>query len=434
MKNYDPRAARLLTPGSHMLIEGCPGLRIVASESRKSWVYRYRTTDGKLKQVKIGDLKTMSVAAAVADWEKLRTARDGGADPAAERKAARIADSVASPTVAGSPTVRDVLQDYLHGHINVARKEKGAAEVRRMFRMMVPEKFAEKDAASVTRRDAADLIKSHAGIPVQASSLKREIAAAWVYAMDLGRLPDNASNHWRDILRGKLKSTGKRIAGEKVGTAKRVLSPNELGELVVWLPNFSRLVEDALTLYLWSGTRGAEIMAMMGSEVIDEPTGLVWTIPKAKTKNARHENAMDLRVPLIGRAEKIVRRRLAAHGKGYLFPSEVGPGHSQQKMVSESVFFRQPYCKIRDNWARTRLTVTRWSPHDLRRSVRTLLAQLGASHEVGEAIIGHMLPGVAGVYNLYQFDKERREWLGKLDAELERLASEHLKGLAATPA
>lgn len=375
----------------------------------------------------------MSVAAAVAAWEKLRAARDGGADPAAERRTARVAASDDAAKLKGSPTVADVLRDYVHGHINVNRAAKGAAEVRRMFAKMIPGKFSAKDAASLTRRDAFDLISSHSDIPVQAAKLKAEIGAAWSMALDAGRLPDTTPNHWRDILRGKLKSQGKKIAGEKIGTAKRVLSGSELGELVTWLPNFSRLVEDSLTLYLWTGCRGAEIMAMTGAEVADTPIGLVWTIPKSKTKNARHANAMDLRVPLIGRAEKIVRRRMAAHGKGFLFPSEKGSGHTQQKMVSESVFFRQPYCKIRDNWTRTRLTVTHWGPHDLRRSARTLLAQLGCPHEIGEAIIGHMLPGVSGIYQLYKFDAERVEWLGKLDAELERLVEVHLKGLAVNP-
>jgi integrase len=433
MKGFDPRTAKQLPAGQHILIDGAPGLRLSSSATRKTWTYRYRTPEGRLGQTKVGTWPEMSVAAAVAAWEKLRVARDAGADPAAERRTARTAALGDATSNMGKPTVADVLRDYVSGHVNISRKEKGAAEVRRMFDKMIPDKLAAMDAASLTRRDAFDLISSHSAIPVQAAKLKAEIGAAWSMALDSGRLPDTTPNHWRDILRGKLKSTGKKIAGENIGTAKRVLNGGELGELVTWLPNFSRLVEEALTLYLWTGTRGAEIMAMMGSEAAETPAGLVWTIPKQKTKNARHANAMDLRVPLIGRAEKIVRRRMAAHGKGFLFPSEKGPGHTQQKMVSESVFFRQPYCKIRENWARTRLTVTHWGPHDLRRSARTLLAQLGCPHEIGEAIIGHMLPGVSGIYQLYKFDAERVEWLGKLSDELERLAEAHLKGLTVKP-
>jgi integrase len=434
----DPRTVKLMQPGEHLNVDDCPGLRLVIAASRRTWTYRYRSqVDDKVRQVKIGAWPEMSVAAAIVAWEGLRTARDAGRDPAKEKRAQRATTSIA-PSVDpmlphASPTVRDVAMAYWRGHVATARKPKGANEIKRMFDTMLGP-VAEKDAATLARRDAFSLIEGYAAIPVQAQNLKRELGAAWDYALDAGRLPDDTANWWRQILRGKLKSGGKKIAGEKVGTAKRVLSGPELGELVTWLPNFSRLVEDALSLYLWTGTRGAEIMAMTGAEVADDAAGLVWTIPKAKTKNARHANAMDLRVPLVGRAEKIVRRRVAAHGNGFLFPSDKGTGHTQQKVVSESVFFRQPYCKIRDNWERTRLTVTHWGPHDLRRSTRTLLASIGCPHDVGEAIIGHMLPGVAGVYNLYQFDPERREWLGKLSNELERLAEAHVKGLAAKPA
>lgn len=38
---------------------------------------------------------------------------------------------------------------------------------------------------------------------------------------------------------------------------------------------------------------------------------------------------------------------------------------------------------------------------------------------MGEAILGHVLPGVAGDYNLYRYDKERCHWLAALNARLE---------------
>jgi len=41
-------------------------------------------------------------------------------------------------------------------------------------------------------------------------------------------------------------------------------------------------------------------------------------VPKEATTNARFEEAVDLRVPLVGRALKIVQRRLKAVGKSGL--------------------------------------------------------------------------------------------------------------------
>lgn len=76
------------------------------------------------------------------------------------------------------------------------------------------------------------------------------------------------------------------------------------------------------------------------------------------------------------------------------------------------------------------MLVTHWSPHDLRRTGRTLLASLGCPNEIGESILGHVQPGVVGIYNLFDYDKERRQWLTALDAKLESIAQ---AGLPARP-
>ncbi len=142
-----------------------------------------------------------------------------------------------------------------------------------------------------------------------AARLRMELGSAWHYALDAGRLPENTPNWWREVLRGRLKSKGRKVEGKYTGTQKRVLSLDELGTLIRWLPNFSLTVADALTLYIWTGTRGGEIVAIESTEITEEADGLWWTIPKEKTRGLHNERATDLRVPLIGRAEVVVRRR-----------------------------------------------------------------------------------------------------------------------------
>lgn len=87
--------------------------------------------------------------------------------------------------------------------------------------------------------------------------------------------------------------------------------------------------------------------------------------------------------------------------------------------MQSKVNYRQPYCKSRPDHVRKRLTVTHWSPHDLRRTGRTLLAAMGCPDVVGESILGHVRPGVKGVYDQYAYDKERRHWLTLLAERLE---------------
>ena len=423
---FDAKAAKLLEPGQHFTISDCPGLRLEATASTRSWVYRFKSpVDQRMRQVKIGAWPKVSISAAIVEWEKLRDVRAAGRDPAEERRAERQEEREAAEraraAAAGRQTVRRLCDQYLEGHVERNRKEKGAAEVRRLFdKMLGP--LGDIDAAKVTRAQAFSLLESHLDTPVVAAKLRAELGAAWDYAHDAGRLDDNVPNWWRLIMRGKLRSKGHMREGESIGTDKRVLNQVEIGQLIQWMPNFSRLVGDVVTLYLWTCARGGEIVSMEASEISVESDGMWWTLPRAKTKNSWREGSTDLRVPLVGRAEAIIKRRLDVVGSGYLFPSGGKSGYTQQKNISASVWMHQPYAKTRPEYVRPRLPVTHWSVHDLRRTGRTQLAALGCRDEIAEAVLGHMPAGIAGVYNLHRYDAERRDWLTKLSEHYERLA------------
>ena len=427
--NFDARTAKALKPGEHIIISDYPGLRLSASAKVRTWIYRYKSTvDGRMRQAAIGHWPAMSFPAAIVAWEQLKSHRDKGGDPALESKQKRQdrQAAVEQRRVAAEKTaytVRLLCDDYLEGHIKRHRAPKGAKEIERMFNTMLGA-TGDLPAVDVTRAVAFDLIQSFSGkAPVQAANLRSELGAAWDYALDAGRLPDSAANWWRLILRGKIRSRGKTIDGKNIGTAKRVLTDEEVGTLIKWLPNFSQRLEDVLTMYLWTGARGVEICAMMGSEVKDEGGQLWWTMPKAKTKNARHENATDQRVPLFGRALTIVTRQKQLYGDGYLFRPKASDKPIGQKTITEQVYCYQPYSKIRPERYPHRLPVTHWAPHDLRRTARTTLAKLGCPDTVGEMILGHMLTGVAGMYNLHKYDTEKREWLKRLSDHWESLVA-----------
>ncbi len=429
--HFDARAAKLLKPGEHLTIDSHPGLRLKCMGNHRNWIYRYKSPlDGRMRQIKIGVWPAMSPAAAMVEWARLRVARDAGHDLAVEKRAAR-AVSQGKPTDsllhAGEYKVRQLCDDYLLEHIEQRRKRKGADEVGRMFITMLGG-IADTPAADVTRTQAFELIhRFSASAPVQAGKLRAELGAAWDHALDAGRLPDSTPNWWRMILRGKIKSKGKKIQGENVGTSKRVLTPQETGALIRWLPNFTALIEDVLTVYLWVAARGSEIVLMEGREIRQEDGVWWWEQPKAKTKNARHERATDLRLPLFGRALAVVQRRRELHGDGWLFPAKLADGRVepvQQKTIQATVYYHQPYCNTRPTLVRPRVPVTHWAPHDLRRTARTRLAALGCPAEVGETIIGHMLPGVQGIYDQHKYDAEKLEWLKRLSDHMEALASQ----------
>ena len=183
--------------------------------------------------------------------------------------------------------------------------------------------LAALSAASLTRAHAFDLPHAMRDRPVVARRLRQGMEAAWDHALDAGQLPPETPNWWGLVLRGKLPSRGK--AGARV--VKRVLSDNEVGELLRWLPNFSRDVDDMLTLYLWTCCRGAEIVAMERTEITHEVDSVWWTVPRAILKMRRNPLTVDLRVPVVGRACALVMRRMDAHAARWVFPSRAGGPH-----------------------------------------------------------------------------------------------------------
>lgn len=418
---FNAREAKALLPGGHIVVQGCPGLRLEASVSRKTWTYRYRSpVDGKLRQVKIGTWPEMPPVAAASRWSELRAARDAGQDLAVEKKVQRLSAGV---TTSAGYTVGQLVRDYANGYLDKHREPKGAKAVR-MRLIAATEDLAKLPAARVTRRIAFDLVESLSDKPVLAKSVKTELAAAWRYALESGRLPEDTPEWWSQVMRRRLPSKGAVREGQHKGLAKRVLNDAEIKALMLTdMPLFSQQVADFLTLQLWTCTRGAEIVQLRPEYIKEENGVLWWTMPKSLTKAGRYDSAVDLRVPLFGRAAAVVRRLLQAGGE-WLFPSTSRTGEvgaQSQAYMGTKVHYLQPYSKAREDHVRKRLTVTHWSPHDLRRTGRTLLASIGCPHEVGEAILGHVLPGVAGDYNLYRYDKERCHWLAALDARLEHI-------------
>jgi integrase len=432
---FDARAAKLLQAGTHLILPEHPGLRLSATASRRSWVYRYKSpVDGGMRQIKLGEWPSMSYPQAAVEWEKKKGEREGGIDHSLQKRTARReAEAVASGDGPGVYKVRRLVEDYLSGHIDLHRKPKGRAEMRRLLTLHTGP-IAERPADLLLRSEAFDLLQGLMDRPVLLGQVRQGLGAAWDYALDAGKLPEQTPNWWRQIMRNKLpRSKGKKIAGKHVGTTKRVLSEKELGTLINWLPNFSKNVADALTMYIWTGTRGSEIMSIEAGEITEEPSGWWWTVPKEKTKNAWRQNAMDLRVPLIGRAKTVVLRRREGTA-GLLFPADVGDDRAmEQKVVQGAVYYHQPYCKTKEKKVgapRPRLPVTHWSPHDLRRTVRTMLASMGCPNDVAESVLGHMQVGIVGVYNRHQYDDERLDWLTRLDVKLEQIAQQYPLGAA----
>lgn len=422
---FNVRAAKALKAGDHLTVGGAPGLRLEASTRGWAWTYRYKSPiDGGMRQVKLGMWPAISAAQAGVEWEKLKAQRDAGRDPAMEKRQARQAARAATSVSAAERAtylVGNLIDDYAEWAAP-KRTPKTSAEMRRTLRTGCDDALRAMLPSEVTRAVAYDTISRIASTPVQAGNLRRELGAAWEWGHDSGRLAETVPNWWRQILRGKLKSKGKIVNGEHQGVSKRHLSRDEVAHVIRLLPKMSTLERDLLTLYLWTGCRGSELVKMEGAELSEVDGVLWWIIPKGKVKMARHELADDLPVPLLGRAREIALRRRSEHGDGFLFPPTRGHApHVDQKVVGVAVWGHRAGNQVYPEACRFRWGIPDWAPHDLRRTVRTHLSRLGCPAEVAEAVLGH-IDVDEDVYDRHDYRPQRLAWLTKLTEDWEHAA------------
>jgi hypothetical protein len=124
---------------------------LVATQTGKTWTYRYKDAANRMKQVRIGQWPVMPAHAAATAWQALRDQREAGVDPAAQRKAQRQCARVEAPAVY---TVRKLVQDFKDGHLRQSRKLAGFDAAENMFDRIFEDKpgFADKPADEVDAR------------------------------------------------------------------------------------------------------------------------------------------------------------------------------------------------------------------------------------------------------------------------------------------
>ena len=55
------------------------------------------------------------------------------------------------------------------------------------------------------------------------------------------------------------------------------------------------------------------------------------------------------------------------------------------------------------------MAVPHWSLHDLRRTCKTKMAELGVAPHVSEKILGHKLTGMLSIYDQYDYIPEQQD-------------------------
>jgi integrase len=156
----------------------------------------------------------------------------------------------------------------------------------------------------------------------------------------------------------------------------RVLTVEEIETVWKWLD--SGVVPsdpaDILKLQLLIGARCGEISGLCAEEINRQEW--TWTLPAARSKNKRPRVT-----PMIGVARHILEARLSTVKSGPLFKSETGTvltaAHVGRHLLAR----------------RDKLPIDKFTTHDLRRTVATMLVETGAALELVAAVVGHEAGG-----------------------------------------
>jgi integrase len=176
------------------------------------------------------------------------------------------------------------------------------------------------------------------------------------------------------------------------GRRARILDDDELRAL--WKATADGVFGALVRILLLTSQRLGKVLTMKFDAIDGDG---VWTIPSAPREKG---TAGALKLPKL--ALDIIRAQPRYASNPYVFAAGRGNGHinymSKGKAALDAKLPPMP----------------RWTPHDLRRCARSLMARADVQPHVAEAVLGHALPSIQATYNRYRFDAEKADALQRL--------------------
>jgi integrase len=320
-------------------------------------------------------------------------------DPVAEQRTERAAGKRAA-----AATVDALLDAFLERHVRP--KLRTAAAVERALDVYVRPALGGVSIYQLKRSHIAavlDAVETRGG-PVAADHVLAYIRTAFTW---WATRDDDFSS---PIVRGMARTKGKDRA------RSRVLTDDEIRELWQALdqggvsPAYSRLFR-ALLL---TGQRRGEVAGAPWSEI----DGDVWTITAERYKTKRPHAVPLTRAVRDLFGEKDAGGRCA--GDGFCFSNDGGRNPITGFSKAKAALDRQIASRRK---AEGREGMPPWRLHDLRRTARSLMSRAGVPADVAERVLGHVIPGMRGVYDRHAYEAEKRTALEKLAALVGRIVN-----------
>ena len=396
---------------------GVRGLALrVSTGGAKTWNFRYkRDSDGRRRNVTLGRYPDYSLENARRWATELRAAVARGDDPAAEKRARRLAETF------GQIAVEWV---WRHGRPNKDRLTL-RRDIRMLRRHVLPDLGAMK-AGEIAKRDVLRMLDRVVAKPDARTEVVRKMTHQPNRCFQLVR----SIFRWgvgRDLVQID-PTAGLRAPIAKEPVRERTLSADEIR--TAWLAldrtpisrehwrrqdgdfPMRRATALALKLALVTAQRIGEVTGICAAELDLNDVTPLWTVPGNRSKN-RQPN----RVPLSALALCVIAEARGLAGDSvWLFPGLSCSGPIEPTAPTKALARAMPI-----------IGIPPFRVHDLRRTAATHIAEMGVAPHTISLVLNHVSVRrgtVTGrVYNQYSYDREKREALNAWGARLEHIVA-----------
>jgi integrase len=336
-----------------------PSLAFLVTSNDARSFYLNRRIHGKPSRVRLGGAE-LSIDQARAEVDRLNGEIIGGTDPSERRRNERR-----------TGTLGELWESYRDEHLKTRCSSRTFITDESRYETCLEEWSARK-VLTVSEGDVRSL---HARIGAERGHVTANRAVQLLRRIfNWARLPNPAGKSAVTMFRETSRS--------------RFVQPDELPKLFKALDDkqTNPLIRDFVYLALWTGARRSAVASMRDEEI--NLASATWTIPATKSKNSE-----PVTIPLAPPALEIIKRR-KGHESGFIFPSHGKSGHLQEpKNTWQSVLER---AKLTD------ITI-----HDLRRTMGSWQAGLGASLPIIGRSLGHKGTAATEIYSRVNLDPVR---------------------------
>jgi integrase len=341
--------------------------------------------------------------AIIAAKDRADAIRNDRADPRPERT--RRIEDADKPK---GETVGEMLDEYLDRYATKERKLRSVGEIRSVFERLVKPAIGKLGLYDLGRSEIKKMLDR---IADENGLVMADRTLAYV------RSAFNWQESWDDKFKSPIaKRMAKTKPKERART--RVLSDDEIRDLWRALDGFTKpaCYSAFVKTLLFTGARLREVSNMRWSEI----DGGAWTIPAA-----RYKTKVDHTIPLTKTARDLIGRRPdEGHAKyPFVFSTSTEERPHGEKAFSgfskaKRLLDRQ-IATIRESEGRSPMPA--WTPHDLRRTARTLMSRAGVNTDHAERCLGHVIGGVREVYDRHKFEAEKKAAFEALEALIARI-------------